>query len=152
MSSQDDLLLKLIEHFSKDMDSARLVPMENKNSQAIPEEGPKRRIFARIPLKTRIEVNLEDAEEIKNAFSHDLSGGGMFVKTDRQIEIGTDFEFCIKTGSDRNNICGLGRVVRVVEPDPSTPLQIGGWGIKFVSLDEESIETLRQLLLEIDQG
>ncbi len=78
--------------------------------------------------------------------SHDVSRGGMYIKTPQPFPAGTLLKFEVRIAGDEKVIQGVGRVVWKRDsagPDPDKP---AGMGIKFIKLDDASREVIEQLM------
>ncbi|MCL2825508.1 MAG: TIGR02266 family protein, partial [Polyangiaceae bacterium] len=70
--------------------------------------------------------------------SHDVSRGGIFIKTPSPFPAGTLLKFEIKIAEDKAIIGGVGRVVWKREPPQSSDARPAGMGVKFLKIDEAS--------------
>src|SRR3982074_3719182 len=75
-------------------------------------------------------------DEFIENHSHDVSKGGIFIKTPTPFPPGTLLKFEIRTAGDKAVIAGVGRVVwkRESLQAPSSE-QPAGMGVKFIKLD-----------------
>lgn len=85
-------------------------------------------------------------DEFIEHHSHDVSRGGMYIKTPQPFPPGTLLKFEVKIGSDQRVIQGVGRVVWRRQSDEATESHPAGMGVKFIKLDEESKSTISQLV------
>jgi uncharacterized protein (TIGR02266 family) len=85
-------------------------------------------------------------DEFIEHHSHDVSRGGMFIKTPQPFPPGTLLKFEVRIAEDRKVMQGVGRVVWKrdnVAVDPERP---AGMGVKFIKLDDESRQLIDQVL------
>jgi type IV pilus assembly protein PilZ len=93
-----------------------------------------RRDEERVPIELRVEykrINSFFADYTRN-----ISRGGTFIRTDRPLDIGTEFVFRLQIPSLTDPLRLQGKVQWVVQPDAATDDQPAGMGIGFVYQDE----------------
>src|SRR4029077_21015612 len=71
-------------------------------------------------------------DEFIENHSHDISKGGIFVKTPNPFAPGTLLKFEIRLAGDRSVISGVGRVVGKREPTQAGSERPAGMGVKFI--------------------
>src|SRR5580693_1511563 len=74
-------------------------------------------------------------DEFIENHSHDVSKGGVFIKTATPFPPGTLLKFEIRIAGDQAVIGGVGRVVWKRDGAQVTPESPGGMGVKFIKLD-----------------
>ncbi|MFO0676909.1 MAG: TIGR02266 family protein [Polyangiaceae bacterium] len=84
-------------------------------------------------------------DEFIEHHSHDVSKGGMFVKTPNPFPPGTLLKFEIRTDDDKAVIAGVGRVVWKREDATGGTERPSGMGIKFIKLDDASRTVIDKL-------
>ena len=77
-------------------------------------------------------------DEFIENHSHDVSKGGLFIKTPTPFAPGTLIKFEIRIANDRAVITGVGRVVWKREPSQAAGERPAGMGVKFIKIDEPS--------------
>jgi uncharacterized protein (TIGR02266 family) len=77
-------------------------------------------------------------DEFIENHSHDVSKGGIFVKTPTPFSPGTLLKFEIRLAADKPVIAGVGRVVWKREPAQASAERPAGMGVKFIKIDEAS--------------
>jgi type IV pilus assembly protein PilZ len=93
-----------------------------------------RRLAPRAPIELRVEykrLNSFFADYTKN-----ISRGGTFIRTDRPLEIGTDFVFKLGIPSLSEPLVLKGKVQWVVTPEDAEEGQEPGMGIGFIFASE----------------
>jgi uncharacterized protein (TIGR02266 family) len=124
---------------------------ESTASEAIPE-GKAKRAFARIPLMRMVKFSFPGLEDFSKAFSDNISSGGMFIKTERSIMVGTKIEFEIAISEEQATIKGSGEIVRVVSSAEVTDDDpYPGWGVRFHDLNDDNSQMLSSILKEMTQ-
>ena len=98
----------------------------------------------RISIHTEVRLDFPDLKDFVQAFSSNLSLGGMFLQTSAVQPVGTTFEFSCRLADDYPVVEGLARVVWVREQDAG-PDQPAGMGCEFEKLYGDS----RQLIFHI---
>ena len=109
------------------------------------EKSPQdRRKYPLVPLSLLIQYRFDTLEDFLAEYSTDISMGGMFIRTDQPREVGSliYLQFYLRDGAKL--IEGLGRVVRVAEPDADNAGY--GMGIEFVNFDSESMKLIEQIV------
>jgi type IV pilus assembly protein PilZ len=109
-----------------------------------------RRIEPRAPIELKVEykrLNSFFADYTKN-----ISRGGTFIRTDRPLDIGTDFLFKLTIPTLVEPLVLTGKVQWVITPEQSTPEQEAGMGIGFVftsEADRQRVEgSVERLMVE----
>lgn len=69
-------------------------------------------------------------------YTRNISKGGTFIKTDRPLDIGTEFNFALTIRSLAEPLKLRGRVKWVVKPENATADQPAGMGIEFQYKDD----------------
>src|SRR6201999_805889 len=93
-------------------------------------DGSDRRREPRAPIELKVEykrLNSFFADYTKN-----ISRGGTFIKTDRPLDIGTDFIFKLGVPTLAEPLVLAGKVQWVINPDQATEEQEPGMGIGFI--------------------
>src|SRR5882672_5860916 len=85
-------------------------------------------------------------DEFIENHSHDVSKGGIFIKTSTPFAQGTLLKFEIRLAGDQAVIAGVGRVVWKREPSQASPERPGGMGVKFIKIDENSRAVIDRLV------
>ena len=84
-------------------------------------------------------------DEFIENHSHDVSKGGIFVKTPTPFPPGTLLKFEIRLAGDKSVISGVGRVVWKREPTQAATEKPAGMGVKFIKIDDASRVVIDQL-------
>lgn len=110
------------------------------------DDKVERRRYQRVPLSLLIQYRFDTLEDFLAEYSTDISIGGMFIRTDTPREIGSliYLQFYLRDGAKL--IEGLGRVVRVSDPEPDQAEGGYGMGIEFVNFDTESMKLIEQIV------
>jgi uncharacterized protein (TIGR02266 family) len=85
-------------------------------------------------------------DEFIENHSHDVSRGGLFIKTSTPFAQGTLLKFEIRLSSDQPVIAGVGRVVWKREPGQAASDRPAGMGVKFIKIDDRSRGTIEKLV------
>src|SRR5262245_42059995 len=84
-------------------------------------------------------------DEFIEHHSHDISRGGMFIKTPSPFPPGTLLKFEVKIAEDQRLMQGVGRVVWKREPPEAAEDRPAGMGVKFIKIDDTSKKLIDQL-------
>ncbi len=101
-----------------------------------------RRGTARVP--TRLGISFSSVGEIRQCLMTDLSTGGLFIQTDRPIDIGTRLDLSIRIG-DRNSIVKVQGVVATHNVGPNFTTNQRGMGLRFLDMDEATQKQVEEL-------
>ena len=85
-------------------------------------------------------------DEFIENHSHDVSKGGVFIKTATPFAPGTLLKFEIRIAGDQSVIGGVGRVVWKREGSQASADSPGGMGVKFIKLDDASRANIDRLV------
>ena len=85
-------------------------------------------------------------DEFIDNHSHDVSKGGIFIKTPSPFPPGTLLKFEIRIAGDKAVIAGVGRVVWKREAAQSNSEQPAGMGVKFIKIDDPSRAVIDRLV------
>lgn len=75
-------------------------------------------------------------------YTKNISRGGTFIRTDRPLDIGTEFVFKLSVPGLEQPLALKGRVQWIVTPPEATPEQEAGMGIGFVYENEAERERI----------
>src|SRR5271166_780155 len=84
-------------------------------------------------------------DEFIDNHAHDVSRGGIFIKTANPFPSGTLLKFEIRLASDQAVIAGVGRVVWKRDVGRSNGEHPAGMGVKFIKIDEPSKTVIDRL-------
>jgi uncharacterized protein (TIGR02266 family) len=85
-------------------------------------------------------------DEFIEHHSHDVSRGGMFIKTPSPFPPGTLLKFEVKIAEDQKVIQGVGRVVWKRDGETGDKERPSGMGVKFIKIDDVSRKTIDALV------
>jgi uncharacterized protein (TIGR02266 family) len=85
-------------------------------------------------------------DEFIENHAHDVSRGGIYIKTASPFPPGTLLKFEIRLASDQAVIAGVGRVVWKRESASSAGEHPAGMGVKFIKIDEPSKTVIDRLV------
>jgi uncharacterized protein (TIGR02266 family) len=87
-------------------------------------------------------------DEFIENHSHDVSKGGIFIKTPTPFPPGTLIKFEIRIANDKAVIMGVGRVVWKREPSQAAGERPSGMGVKFIKIDDSSRQLIDRVVAE----
>ncbi len=85
-------------------------------------------------------------DEFIENHAHDVSRGGIYIKTGSPFPPGTLLKFEIRLVSDQALIMGVGRVVWKRDTTQGTGDRPAGMGVKFIKIDEPSKSVIDRLM------
>ena len=108
----------------------------------IDPEIAKQRETARVP--TRLGISFSSVGEVRQCLMTDLSTGGLFIRTDRPIDIGARLDLSIRIG-DRNSIVKVQVVVATHNVGPNLTTNQRGMGVRFLDMDQATRKQIEEL-------
>ena len=108
-------------------------------------EGNRKDPRARV-LNMTVRYKSATVDEFIENHSHDVSRGGIFVKTPTPFPPGTLLKFEIRLAGDKSVISGVGRVVWKREPEHANSEAPAGMGVKFIKIDDKSKGVIQRLV------
>lgn len=111
-----------------------------------------RRNYVRLMLNIPIEFKLEEEESCYRGVSIDLSGGGVFLVTQKQLEIGQKLtvNFKLTNGLDCSNIKSIVKRERVIEGQNGGAVK-RNYGVEFVEINQKLREEIISYLFEMQR-
>jgi uncharacterized protein (TIGR02266 family) len=97
-------------------------------------------------LTMTVRYKSANLDEFIEHHSHDVSRGGMFIKTPSPFPAGTLLKFEVRISADQRVMQGVGRVVWKRDAAESQDAQPPGMGVKFIKIDEASRAVIDQLV------
>jgi len=85
-------------------------------------------------------------DEFIENHAHDVSRGGIYIKTGSPFPPGTLLKFEIRLASDQAVITGVGRVVWKRDTSQGTSERPAGMGVKFIKIDDPSKTVIDRLV------
>ncbi len=79
-------------------------------------------------------------------YTRNISQGGTFIRTQKPLDIGTEFLFRMKVPKLEDALVLKGRVQWVVNPEDATEEQEPGMGIGFIYESEADRERIRKIV------
>ncbi len=92
----------------------------------------------RAPLNLKVRFKSATVDDFLEQYGHDISVGGLFIKTKKPMAVGTLLKFELLLKDKTSMVHGVGRVVWHRPLEVATKSEPPGMGIKFVKMDAES--------------
>jgi uncharacterized protein (TIGR02266 family) len=108
-------------------------------------EGNRKDPRARV-LNMTVRYKSATVDEFIENHSHDISRGGIFIKTRSPFPAGTLLKFEVRIAEDQKLMHGVGRVVWRREVERAEESFPAGMGIKFIKTGEGAAELINQLV------
>jgi uncharacterized protein (TIGR02266 family) len=108
-------------------------------------EGNRKDPRARV-LNMTVRYKSATVDEFIENHSHDISRGGIFIKTRSPFPAGTLLKFEVRIAEDQKLMHGVGRVVWRREADRAEESFPAGMGIKFIKTGEGASDLINQLI------
>lgn len=105
-----------------------------------------RRKYPRIEAK--VKVTFRTVEELMEEYTRNISGGGIFIKTDRLLDPNAVIDLTMEFPEGLGEFFAKGKVVRLMSMShPTDPEgQLYGAGIRFIEPDPKMIQTIEKLV------
>src|SRR3954464_14639043 len=97
-------------------------------------------------LSMTVRYKSATVDEFIEHHSHDVSRGGIFIKTPSPFPPGTLLKFEIRIQDEQAVLSGVGRVVWKREAPVSNGDQPAGMGVKFIKIDDKSKSLIARLV------
>ncbi len=101
--------------------------------------------------RTAIELNVE-YKRLNTFFAdytRNISKGGTFIRTDRPLDVNTEFVFALSIKNLTEPLRLRGRVKWIVRPSDATPDSPAGMGIEFQYTDEQERRETEAIVEEL---
>ncbi|NOY93189.1 MAG: TIGR02266 family protein [Deltaproteobacteria bacterium] len=108
----------------------------------------------RAPMSLKVRFKSATLDEFVEHYSHDISRGGIFIKSKKPMAMGTLLKFELQLEDQSRVIRGVGRVVwsRDAEQVGNLPGVAAGMGIKFIKMDAESRGFVQRIVDQRDNA
>jgi len=111
------------------------------------ESGKERRIHPRKDVSLRVRVKAENVDEFVDQFAHNISKGGLFLRSQKPYPVDTILQFEIQLKDGSKVLRGKGKVTwSQPPPGPGEKPRSCGMGVKFVGLDAASRALVMRIL------
>ena len=114
----------------------------------MPTVSDERRRESRVPIELKVEY--KRLNSFFADYTRNISRGGTFIKTQRPLDIGTEFVFRLVVPKLEKPLDLHGRVQWIVKPEEATAAREPGMGIGFVyasEADRQRIEGIVEKLM-----
>ena len=105
------------------------------------EPEQERREAYRLPIE--LKVGYKRLNSFFADYTRNISRGGTFIRTQKPLDIGTEFLFRMKVPKLDDALVLKGRVQWIVKPEDATDAQEAGMGIGFIYESEADRERIR---------
>src|SRR5215467_2397871 len=97
-------------------------------------------------LSMTVRYKSATVDEFIEHHSHDVSRGGIFIKTPSPFPPGTLLKFEIRIQDEQSVLAGVGRVVWKREASEASGETPAGMGVKFIKIDDKSKALISRLV------
>jgi type IV pilus assembly protein PilZ len=107
-----------------------------------------------VRIKAKLKVRFKDVSAFIAEYTHNISKGGLFVRTGKPCELGSFVQVIIILPEGDKEVPALGEVIHVVSADQATSAQPAGMGIELKEItpeDQQMIEKFIEDKLKQDQ-
>lgn len=114
---------------------------KEKSDKTKKKSSDERRKARRFNLELELHLVFDDLDELRQAYSKNVSEGGIFIATDQTLPIDSVLKLRISlVHKDITYIEASGKVAHLVEPGND---EEPGMGVEFTSMDDESKKFLK---------
>ena len=103
--------------------------------------GETKRKTPRVPVEIRVEY--ERFNRFVSEYTRDISRGGMFIRSESPLDVGTDVYVTLSFPHHKDDITLMAHVVRIVSPQESAE---PGMGVRFAFADSDESRALHRLV------
>jgi type IV pilus assembly protein PilZ len=96
-----------------------------------------------VRVKARVKVRFRDDEALFSEFTHNISKGGLFVRTTTPCALGAQVEVVLILPDSETEIKAQGRVIHIVSPAEASATRPAGMGLHLLDLaprDQKALE------------
>lgn len=115
----------------------------------VEDEADTRRTHPRLPVELRVEYN--DLDVFITEYTQNISKGGVFIRSDHQLDPGTELLFKLHVPRLMEPLDLRGRVAWVRGVDQATEAKRPGMGIRFIYHSDEERERLERTVEFLDR-
>jgi uncharacterized protein (TIGR02266 family) len=113
----------------------------------VAENGKERRVHPSKDVSLRVRVKSENVDDFVEKFAHNISKGGLFLRSQNPYPVDTVLQFEIQLKDGSSVLRGRGKVTWSQPPPGSgDKRRSSGMGVKFVGLDAASRALVQRIL------
>jgi len=99
-------------------------------------------------VKVRLKVRFKSSEAFINEYTHNISKGGIFIRTSKPCRLRDRVELVLIVPEDGSEIHTLGEVIHVVAPEDAREQMPAGMGIQILELKKEDQARIEKYIEE----
>ncbi len=99
-----------------------------------------------VRIKTKLKVRFKDASAFISEYTHNISKGGIFVRTKKPCERGSAVQVTLVMPETDKEVVATGEVIHVVRPEQATEQQPAGMGVELKELSEEDRKLIEDFI------
>jgi len=88
-----------------------------------------------VRVKVRLKVRFKDTDSFINEYTHNISKGGLFIKTQKACGLRDKVEIVLILPESGEEISALGEVIHIITPEQATEQSPAGMGIQIQELE-----------------
>ncbi|HMQ09927.1 MAG TPA: PilZ domain-containing protein [Oligoflexia bacterium] len=106
-----------------------------------------KRLHKRVDAK--VKVVFKTLKDLVHEYTHNISGGGIFIKTDKLLDPNAEIELEMSFPDDLGHYVLKGKVTRLMSlSDPnSAGKQLYGVGVRFINPDPKMIDIIEKTIV-----
>lgn len=121
-----------------------MVPDRKQARMAPPDTGRRKAVR----VKARLKVRFKNARAFISEYTHNISKGGLFIKTHKPCELRDLVEVVLLLPGSGKEISSLGEVAHVILPSEASDENPAGMGLQLKELEEADRQTIEQFIEE----
>ena len=99
-----------------------------------------------VRIKAKLKVRFRDVTAFISEYTHNISKGGIFVRTHKPCEIGSLVQVILIMPETEKEIPALGSVMHVVSPENATDAKPAGMGIELKKIAPEDQKVIEDFI------
>jgi len=99
-----------------------------------------------VRVKARLKVRFKNAESFINEYTHNISKGGLFIRTQKPCQINDKVEVILILPETNEEIKALGEVIHIVPPEKANEQTPAGMGLQLLELKDEDRAKIEEFI------
>ncbi len=99
-----------------------------------------------VRIKARLKVRFKNAESFINEYTHNISKGGLFIRTQKPCQLNDKVEIILILPETEEEIKALGEVIHIVPPEKATKQTPAGMGLQILEMAEEDRKKIEDFI------
>ena len=97
-------------------------------------------------VRARLRVKFRSAESFINEYTHNISKGGLFIRTSNPHSMREKVDLIITLPDTNIEVLAQGEVIHIILPENATEQTPAGMGLQILELKKEDLEKINQFM------